>query len=179
MLKQHINDPEEVFDNKELIQRKQAEIKKLSTKKANLLEMREDGDIDKEYFKVRRKELDDKIAVLTVDVRKLELAPVKNTANDLSSRLMVLKKKLEEYTSFTEPVIPESVVEAFIEKIWVSKDEFRWYLRTGHTSPDDEREHIKIGAFTLTLDDAKAYQYSFSTKKRIYNWVDLNISVWL
>lgn len=61
MLKQHINDPEEVFDNKELIQRKQAEIKKLSTKKANLLEMREDGDIDKEYFKVRRKELDDKI----------------------------------------------------------------------------------------------------------------------
>ena len=84
-----------------------------------------------------------------------------------------------EYTDFDGLVIPESIVEAFIQKIWVSKDEFRWYLRTNRSSSAEDAEHIQIGAFTLTLEDAKSYQYSFSTRKRIYNWEDLNVTVWI
>ena len=76
-------------------------------------------------------------------------------------------------------MIPESIVEAFIQKIWVSKDEFLWYLRTNRSSSAEDAEHIQIGAFTLTLEDAKSYQYSFSTRKRIYNWEDLNVTVWI
>lgn len=78
-------------------------------------------------------------------------------------------------------VIPESIVEAFIERIWVSKDEFRWYLRTGNNADGefDPDDHIKIGAFTLTIDDAKKYIYSFSTRRRVYKWADLNVSVWI
>ncbi len=47
--------------------------------------------------------------------------------------------------------------------IWVSKDEFRWYLRTESKEKDefDPDDHIKIGSFTLTIDDAKKYIYSF------------------
>ena len=83
------------------------------------------------------------------------------------------------HTDFDGLVIPESIVEAFIQKIWVSKDEFRWYLRTNRSGSAEEAEHIQIGSFTLTLEDAKAYQYSFSTRKRIYNWEDLNVTVWI
>lgn len=100
-------------------------------------------------------------------------------ASVYSGRLSELKKKLEEYTNFEGLLIPESVVEAFVQKIWVSKDEFRWYLRTNKHSSEDDADHIQIGAFTLTLDDAKKYQYSFSTRKRIYNWEDLNVTVWI
>lgn len=89
------------------------------------------------------------------------------------------KIKNDEYTDFDGLVIPESIVEAFIQKIWVSKDEFRWYLRTNRSSSAEDAEHIQIGAFTLTLEDAKSYQYSFSTRKRIYNWEDLNVTVWI
>lgn len=32
---------------------------------------------------------------------------------------------------------------------------------------------------TLTIDDAKKYIYSFSTRRRVYKWVDLNVSVWI
>lgn len=73
------------------------------------------------------------------------------------------------------------IVEAFIERIWVSKDEFRWYLRTGNNAEGefDPDDHIKIGAFTLTIDDAKKYIYSFSTRRRVYKWADLNVSVWI
>ena len=43
----------------------------------------------------------------------------------------------------------------------------------------EDAEHIQIGAFTLTAEDAKAYLYSFSTKRRVYNWKDLNVTVWI
>ena len=36
---------------------------------------------------------------------------------------------------------------------------------------------IKIGSFTLTIDYAKKYIYSFSTRRRVYKWKDLNVSV--
>ena len=51
-------------------------------------------------------------------------------------------------------------------------------------------EQQQIGAFfkqldhlitlhqrTLTIDDAKKYIYSFSTRRRVYKWADLNVSV--
>lgn len=96
-------------------------------------------------------------------------------------KLQELRERLKEYTGFDYSVIPESVVEAFIEKIWVSKDEFRWYLRSGNGSSDefDIDDHIQIASFTLTKDDAKKYLYSFSTRRRVYNWKDLNVSVWI
>ena len=90
-------------------------------------------------------------------------------------------KTVKEYTGFEYSVIPESIVEAFIEKIWVSKDEFRWYLRSENGSSDefDIDDHIKIASFTLTIKDAKEYLYSFSTRRRVYNWKDINVSVWI
>ena len=98
-----------------------------------------------------------------------------------SVKLLELRERLKEYTGFDYSVIPESIVEAFIERIWVSKDEFRWYLRTGNNADSefDPDDHIKIGAFTLTIDDAKKYIYSFSTRRRVYKWADLNVSVWI
>ena len=38
---------------------------------------------------------------------------------------------------------------------------------------------IKVQEFVIDLPQAKAYLYSFSTKHRIYNWEDLNITVYL
>lgn len=96
-------------------------------------------------------------------------------------KLQELRKHLKQYTGFDYSVIPESIVEAFIEKIWVSKDEFRWYLRSGDTSANEFNidEHIKIASFTLAIKDAKEYLYSFSTRRRVYNWQDLNVSIWI
>lgn len=98
-----------------------------------------------------------------------------------NAKLLELRERLKEYTGFDYSVIPESIVEAFIERIWVSKDEFRWYLRTGNNADSefDPDDHIKIGAFTLTIDDAKKYIYSFSTRRRVYKWSDLKVSVWI
>ena len=180
MLSKHIADKEETPDHTDDIKRKQLELEKLRKKKINLIEMREDGDIDKGYFQKRKEELDKSISALLLEIENLSPKNLPKPC-DYQSVLSGLKKQLESYVACKEKKIPESVVEAFIEKIWVSKDEFRWYLRCGHSSGEekDAEEHIKIAAFTIGIEEAKAYVYSISTKKRIYKWRVLNVSVWV
>ena len=49
---------------------------------------------------------------------------------DYTEKLTVLQYALEQYTNWDEGQdIPESVIEAFVAKIVVSKDGFDWYLR--------------------------------------------------
>lgn len=181
MLEKHIADQKELPDNTDVIQRKQGEIEKLMNKRTNLIEMRAEGDIDKEMFRSKKQEIEERVAKLTEEIKGLQPEKEPTSNEDYSAKLLELRKRLKEYTGFDYSVIPESIVEAFIERIWVSKDEFRWYLRTGNKvegefDPDD---HIKIGSFTLTIADAKKYIYSFSTRRRVYKWVDLNVSVWI
>lgn len=179
MLEEHIADQEEIPDNSDVIKRKQAELEKLYRKKNNLFEMREDGDIDREYFRERKEELDSKINKLLAEIESLSPKAPKQSSEDFGVTLKRLRKKLEGYVRCEEPKIPEGVVEAFIEKIWVSKDEFRWYLRSNSSIDRNDADRVKIANFTITLDQAKAYQYGFSKRKRVYNWVDINVSIWL
>lgn len=181
MLEKHIADQEELPDNTDVIRRKQGEIEKLMNKRTNLIEMRAEGDIDKEMFRSKKQEIEDRVAKLTEEIKGLQPEKEQTSNEDYSVKLLELRERLKEYTGFDYSVIPESIVEAFIERIWVSKDEFRWYLRTGNNADGefDPDDHIKIGAFTLTIDDAKNYIYSFSTRRRVYKWADLNVSVWI
>ncbi len=72
--------------------------------------------------------------------------------------------------------LSDNVIEAFIEKIFVTKDEFRWYLRSNKETSNIEP--IQVASFTLTQEDGKNYLYSFSTRRRVFNWKDLNVTVW-
>lgn len=181
MLEKHIADQEELPDNTEVIQRKQGEIDRLMKKRANLIEMRAEGDIDKDLFHAKKKEIEERVALLTEEIKDLQPEKEQTSTEDYTIKLLELRERLKEYTGFDYSVIPESIVEAFIERIWVSKDEFRWYLRTGEKTDGkfDLDDHIKIGSFTLTIDDAKKYLYSFSSRRRVYKWVDLNVSIWI
>lgn len=181
MLEKHIADQEDTPDYTEEIKHKESEIERLSKKRVNLIEMRAEGDIDKELFRERKQEIENRIAILTEEIKTLQPDETKQSPRDYMQKLQELRERLKEYTGFEYSVIPESIVEAFIEKIWVSKDEFRWYLRSGNGSSDefDIDDHIKIASFTLTIDDAKKYLYSFSTRRRVYNWQDLNVSIWI
>lgn len=181
MLEKHIADQEELPDNTDVIQRKQGEIEKLMNKRTNLIEMRAEGDIDRDMFRSKKQEIEDRVAKLTEEIKGLQPEKEQTSCEDYSVKLLALRERLKEYIGFDYSVIPESIVEAFIERIWVSKDEFRWYLRTGSGTDGefDPDDHIKIGSFTLTLDDAKKYLYSFSTRRRVYKWKDLNVTVWV
>lgn len=183
MIKAHISDQEDVPDNSTVIEKKAAEVERLNQKRKNLIEMRAEGDIDREYFREKKQEIEKRIAKLSAEIQRLTVvAEVKKPEVDDEARLHNLRALLAQYTDFDAHTIPECVVEAFIERIWVSKDEFRWYLRTGNgkrSGAEEFENRIKIAAFTIGLEEAKAYQYSVSTRKRIHKWFDLNVSIWV
>ena len=183
MIKAHISDQEDVPDNSAVIEKKAAEVERLNQKRKNLIEMRAEGDIDREYFREKKQEIEKRIAKLSAEIQRLTVvAEVKKPEVDDEARLHNLRALLAQYTDFDAHTIPECVVEAFIERIWVSKDEFRWYLRTGNgkrSGAEEFENRIKIAAFTIGLEEAKAYQYSVSTRKRIHKWFDLNVSIWV
>ena len=138
--------------------------------------MREDGDIDKQTFRSKKQELESKISVLSEEIQKLSEASPETVQENLSARFDALKEKLETYVDFSAPVIPEHIVEAFIEKILVTKEEFCWYLRIGNT---DNSHHVKLVDFMIPLEEAKKYLYSISPKRRVLRYTDLHVSVWL
>ena len=179
ILDQHIAKKEQRPDNSEIVEQKTKEADKLKKKISHLIEMREDGDIDREYFRAKKMNYESKLTVLSNEIFELSQTPINKIKDDFVGRIEDLEKRLSSYTNPDSMVIPDSVVEAFIEKIWVSKDKFRWYLRTNIEETEEESEHIKIASFTLTLKDAQNYVYSFSSRRRIFNWSDLNVSVWI
>lgn len=181
ILEKHIADQDDIPDYTDEIKRMESEIERLNRKRANLIEMREDGDIDRDLFRERKREVELRISKLTDEIKALQPTLQKQSMEDYTQILNELRESLKQYTAFNGSVIPDSVLEAFISRIWISKDEFRWYLRTGDTSFDksDDANHVKIDSFTLTIKDAKEYLYSFSTRRRVFKWKDLNVSVWI
>ena len=76
------------------------------------------------------KEAKEEIAKLSSEIEELQLKLNKEPViTDYKDKLTVLQYALVQYTNPDENDIPESIIEAFVEKIVAKKDGFDWYLR--------------------------------------------------
>lgn len=194
MIEDHINDKEKKISNANIIKEKQDEIIKLNKKLDALIEMRSDQEIPKEVFRVKSTEVSKRIEKLEDEITSLTPTE-ENISNDtFFDRLDSIKEKLNEYMIFkNQEHIPDELIEAFFQRIIVSKDEFRWYLRgelkNSHDAkrllnlPEYNQEDLRdckmIASFTIDIEQAKKYVYGFSTKHRVHRWQDLKVSIWL
>ncbi|MDD6276092.1 MAG: hypothetical protein PUB20_04645 [Clostridia bacterium] len=130
MLEAHINDKEDGIDYEVVIEQKRREIEKHRKKLDNYIDMRAEGEIDKETFAAKTAETKDAIVKLTAEIQELEAKMNKEPViTDYKDKLTVLQYALEQYTNADENDIPESVIEAFVVKIVAKQDGFDWYLR--------------------------------------------------
>ena len=94
--------------------------------------MRADGEITREVFMLKKENTENTISKLREEIAELEPDEVESEIDEVTSKekITILKYALEQYTDFdSEDDVPESVIEAFVEKIVVRKDGFNWYLR--------------------------------------------------
>lgn len=92
--------------------------------------MRAEGDLSREMFRSKCNEVEPKIHQLEEKIEKLSVDSAPREVVDYTEKLTVLQYALEQYTNLDEGQdVPDSVVEAFVTKIVVSKDGFDWYLR--------------------------------------------------
>ena len=122
----------------------------------------------------------------------IESTPIdtRQKKENLVERLEALKQKLSEYTDFENTlIIPDGVIEAFTEQIIASDKGFDWYLKAVpdmvksfmDDTPDDEteKEWHELTQFDLTIEDAKAYVYSFSSRRRVHGWQNIKIRLFV
>lgn len=176
MLEEHIADTPKKAMQTDLLENLETEIKKLNNRRNNLIEMRADGDIDKDTFRERKEAIEKEIASVSRQVEELKEQLKPEEPKNYALKLSSLKARLKDYTDIQDNELSDNVIEAFIEKIFVTKDEFRWYLRNNKETSNIEP--IQVASFTLTQEDGKNYLYSFSTRRRVFNWKDLNVTVW-
>ena len=130
ILEAHIGDTEETQNNEELLKSRQAELARLSKKLDGYIEMRSEGDLSREAFRMKCAELEPRIQQLQKEIETLTAEAAPKEVVDYTEKLTVLQYALEQYTNCDEGQdVPESVIEAFVAKIVVSKDGFDWYLR--------------------------------------------------
>ena len=93
-------------------------------------EMRADGDLRKDMFRMKSEELEPKMQKLRKEIDELSQKREPKVIEHYKEKLTILQYALSQYSCPKEGEdVPESVIEAFVVKIVVSKDGFDWYLR--------------------------------------------------
>ena len=136
MLENHIDDVEEPQDNEKIIKQKRDEADKLNKRLHNLIEMRADGEISRDVFKVKKEEIENRLAAIQKELAELE--PVQEVVDEATheEKITLLKYYLEQSVKPTnDEDIPEDVIRAFVIKIVAHKDGFDWYLRFSPDKP--------------------------------------------
>ncbi len=130
ILEAHIGDTQEEENNEALLNAKQMELARLQKKMDAYIEMRAEGDLSQEMYRAKLSELKPKIERLQEEIESLSVEKEPKEVVDYTEKLTILQYALERYTNIDEGQdVPESVIEAFVVKIVVSKDGFDWYLR--------------------------------------------------
>ena len=145
LLNKHIDDTIEETDNSDLIEQKEAELEKLNKRLDNLITMRADGEINKEIFREKQSEIQNRMNVLYDELNELRGEETPDDEEDNVSheeKITMLKYALERLTKVeVDEDIPEPVIEASVKKIVVTKEGFDSYLRF---TPDDSPKRLKI-----------------------------------
>ena len=136
MLERHIDDEEPQTDNNRLIEQKQAEVEKLNKRLHSLIEMRADGEITRDIFKVKKQEVEDRLLAIQNELNQLQ--PQEEAIDDAThdEKIKILKFYLEQSVNpDAMENIPEDVIRAFIAKVVVHENSFDWYLRFSPDKP--------------------------------------------
>ena len=125
------------------LEMKQRDLDRLQKRMDNLIEMRADGDLSKDMFRMKSGELEPKMQKLQKEIEELSQKREPKVVEYYKEKLTILKYALSQYSCPKEGVdVPESVIEAFFTKIVVAEDGFHWYIRV--TGDPDKPLHCKV-----------------------------------
>lgn len=114
--------------NSEEIQQLEGQLKRIKRKQDNLVDMRLSEEIDKEYFLVKKEELEKQVNDIYNKLSALKSIK-KLSSDDLQDKLEVLKYALEHNFDFDTYNIPDAIIDAFVERIIVHEEYYEWHLK--------------------------------------------------
>ena len=143
LLDKHIDDEEQTNGDDKVLKQLQDEREKLNKRLHNLIEMRADGEITRDVFKLKQEEIEARLSAIDKELE--ELSPKVYDEEDEATheeKMKLLRYYLEQSVHPSDDSdIPEDVIRAFVRKIVVRTDGFDWYLRF---DPGDDPEKITV-----------------------------------
>ena len=143
IIEKHKDDEEPQQDNTGLIQQYDEERAKLHNRLSNLVEMRADGEITRDFFLNKSTEIETRLKTIEDELAKLKPQEQKKKETyDPDERIALFKYFLmQSIYSTDDGNIPEDIIRAFVSKIIVHESSFDWYLRF---LPETPPETLKI-----------------------------------
>lgn len=128
---------EEPSSSQKQIKEINANIQKIKNKIDSLIEMRTENEISRdEYLNIRTK-LDSQLESSQKELESLE--EDNNTKETMEEKLKVIKQVLSETIDFSQPKLPEYIIERFIHQVVpIDNDFYRWYVDLTDANISDE-----------------------------------------
>ena len=103
-------------------------VKSIARKKNSLLDMRLAEEIEPAVYKEKLKELDEELEKLNKNIENLRPVRLSDSDDSIEKRISLLKYTLEQNFNINTFDIPNDILDAFIDKVVVEKDRFKFYL---------------------------------------------------
>lgn len=189
----YVEETESGYSQEDLLQ-VETTIEKLKKRYENLLDMREDGTINKEQYNTRKKKIDDEMSEQLALKEKLEV--MEFSVDNKEATLKAVKEFFDE--RITIPMqegmnVPEDVIETYVNSIKVcANNVFEYDIRispyvrneSALVVPDEEfipsvhsakkildnSDAVLIAEFTLGYDEAKTYANRMRRKVKRVHW---------
>lgn len=213
MLMSHLDVKNVEKSGAEKLKEVKREIIGLKSKLDRSLDLFFEGDISKEEFRKKKEEYERRIAELHEMEEKLEadVSSEEKKGENLMERVRFLIDSLKSEMACVredDHEIPVEIVDAFVERIVVKKNEFDWYLRgcradeIGSAERKNQKKirdlfeeecgaavykeeqwdgsgFVKYKEIVFTKEEAKKYLYSIDNRRRIIKWDDIKIRIFV
>lgn len=171
------------YEKPKLIRDKERLTKRLE----NLLEMRIDGEIDKESYNKKSQEIKTKIEEMEKLLAEKEGETVEEPVQEeiAISDIEKIRKTLKESCDMTQKELDEEFVNQFVNRVTPYEDgSFKWFLNLGGSQDEikpqfNEMDYVPISTFTIKYDEARSYRKSMGSYLRVTQWSDLVVKVYV
>lgn len=164
-------------------ERLQRELKRLQTRKNNLMDMRLDNLIDKEEYETknnsiaeRMKEVEKALSLIHHDKPDTEVVNV-------DEEIEKIKDYLHKTCDLEKKQVSENLINAVVARIVPTEQGvFKWYIQSETYDIEtafEETNYILYDIFKLTYEEAREYRKAFGNFIRARQWKDLTVEVYV
>lgn len=156
---------------------------RLELRLKNLMDMRIDGEIDKDTYAVKKKEITERLSEITEELSKIVGEnKLSGELEDKKEAVMKIREALEETADIDGKFLNESLVDQIVERIVPYEgDIFKWYLNIGvePLCEFSENNYIRYLDFDVSFEEAREYRKRFDNFIRRNQWRDIHTEVYI
>ncbi len=167
------------------MKRLERERDRLELRLKNLMDMRLDGELDKDSYADKKAELTERLAGLKAEINEASGESSRHVREDgdIEALLSEIRKTLEEAADIDTKFIDEDLVKQIVRRVIPYEDgTYKWYLNIvmeEYETEFSEDDYAGCGCFDITFEEAKAYRKQTGNFIRMRQWRDIHVQVFI